>query len=176
MTGPAEDHLSQILRGGPFRLAPFRFVIPLMAMQATEQGQMVIYESLLNIPWLAPEIRYAVDKVLGRTTSQQNEKFRRDKAHFAAYMVAERKAMLRLKGWPRGSGSIDLAARKQTADKLKMTDSALADLLRYYGPKGEERRRLQEKAQRIASQLAEMEKRSPPTANLDGPLKKRPSI
>jgi hypothetical protein len=138
--------------------APIQLVIPLMARWLFEKfgeelGKKIIYESFLNIPRLDPKIRYAVNEVLGRSTQQENEKRVQDKALLAVYMIAERKARLKRKGWPRGSGSIDVAALRDTAIQMGMTPAALAKLCRDHGPKGEERRKLQEKAKRMAMQL-----------------------
>jgi hypothetical protein len=130
-----------------------QLTIPLMAKDADEDERKEIYRSLLKVSWWPRKLRYAINEALGRSTQTENAEIQQGKALFATYMIAESKALLRRRGWPRGSGSIDVAALEQTAPRLRMTRSALAKLVRDHGPKGEERRRLQAKAQRIALSL-----------------------
>jgi hypothetical protein len=89
------------------------------------------YESLLRISWLAPEVRRAVFKALGRSVRAYKAELSYGWAMAARHLIAEEKARLKKLGKKRPSEGLSLSdeAWLNVADRQGMTVEALKQRL-----------------------------------------------
>ena len=117
-----EDHVALLpLRFSDATVIPGR---PVLMGGADEAEQSRLYGGLLKLDWLAPEIRRAVLKVLGRSQRVENVSYERAWTLAASHMVEEAVAQKRSSG-ERPRGGIRQAAVAEVASRLGMDPDTL---------------------------------------------------
>jgi hypothetical protein len=84
-----------------------------------------VYEALLELPWLTPEIRAAVFKGLGRSRRTENDNYGRGWTMAMRHMVDEVEARMRANGERPPRGDIRTAAIEEIAEKAGIESEAL---------------------------------------------------
>ncbi|MFZ0151461.1 MAG: hypothetical protein WAM72_24575 [Xanthobacteraceae bacterium] len=97
----------------------------LMTNAADEADQKGLYEALLRVDWLTPEIRRAVLKALGREQRAENVKFGRGRTLALCHLVDETGARMRNNGERPPKGDIRTAAIEEIAEKAGIEPDAL---------------------------------------------------
>ena len=105
------------------------------------------YKSLLELSWIAPQIRYAVMRELGLSKLEINRKIEQAACYTLYYQIEQLKADLHRNG-KRPRGGVHAAAVVEIADRHGMTDAALKKRLERNGPTAAERRGIKELARR----------------------------
>ena len=104
-----------------------------MTHAANKDEQKRLYEALLELPWLAPNLRSAVMKELGLSKRDRNRKIAEARAAVMHKMIEDCEAHMRQKG-ERPRGGIHDAAVAEVAKRQDMSVAALTKLLyRHYG-------------------------------------------
>jgi hypothetical protein len=98
---------------------------PILMEFADEAEQRRFLKALLRLPWLAPEVRWAVMKSLGLPARGENEKIEQARTATLRFMVDETAARMRGSGEPE-PGGVRAAALQKVAERAGMTDDALA--------------------------------------------------
>lgn len=80
------------------------------------------YEELLGLSWLAPEVRRAIFKVLGRDYGTYKAEFNYGSVVALRHLIAEEKASLKKAG-ERPRGGLSNAAKAKIADRVGMTEA-----------------------------------------------------
>ena len=100
-----------------------------MTDDANETQRKDFYEALLKIDWLAPKVRYAVMRELGRSQRAANVARERGKTLAIRARINERKNLMKKKN-ERPRGGVHEAALAEEAEELGITVAALEGRLR----------------------------------------------
>lgn len=93
-----------------------------MATRSDDDERKAFYNSLLQLSWLAPEVRRAIMKVLGRSYPAYKADFNHGAAVMLRHLIAKEKA--RIKG-ERPRDGVHEAAVTEVARRQGMTGDAL---------------------------------------------------
>ena len=119
----------------------------LLSRTSRAEEQKRFYKSLLELPWLAPKVRYAIMRELGLSKREVNRGIEHARATTIYLLVEEEKVRLRQKG-ERPHGGVHTAAVTEVADRLGISPKGLENRLERNGPTAAERRLLKDQAKR----------------------------
>ena len=98
---------------------------PLLVQYVDDEAEWKrFYEALLELPWLAPKVRNAVMRDLGRSPQKESAKITQAVTQVQRMMVNERKALMRKNG-ERPRGGIHEAAIAEIANEQGLSVVAL---------------------------------------------------
>jgi hypothetical protein len=118
-----------------------------LGKDSSREEQERLYKSLLELPWLAPSIRYAVMRELGLSKRDRDREVERGRCLTIYLQIEERKAYLKRNG-TRLHGGIHATAIADIAEQLGVSAKGLEKRLERNGPTAAERRHLREQAKR----------------------------
>jgi hypothetical protein len=101
---------------------------PLHMKDAGHEEQQRFYRAVIDLPWLAPKVRYAVMKELRLSLREQNIRIERAWTVAFRYQIADVKQRMRRNG-ERPPGGVHEAALAEVAKRNKMAVDALKQRL-----------------------------------------------
>lgn len=119
----------------------------LLSRHSSAEEQESLYKSLLELPWLAPKVRYAVMRELGLSKRDRDREMERSRCLTIYLQIEERKAYLKRNG-KRLRGGVHATAVAEMAERLGISTKGLEKRLERNGPTAAERRHLREQAER----------------------------
>jgi len=97
----------------------------LMEYVDNEATQKRFYEALLKLPWLAPEVRNAIMRELGRSQREEDVRIEKARTWALRHEVREVEARMRANGERPPRGDIHTAAVEEVAGTADMKPEAL---------------------------------------------------
>jgi hypothetical protein len=103
----------------------------LVLMQYADKAEQKRFlEALLELPWLATEIRRPIGKALGRPVRKQNDAFGHGRSMAYRHLVSEVEARMRAHDERPPRGGFQVAAIEEVAETVGMTAEALGRRIR----------------------------------------------
>ena len=105
----------------------------LMEYVDDEATQKRFYEALLKLPWLAPEVRNAIMRELGRSQREEDVRIEKARTWTLRHEVSEVEARMRANGERPPRGDIHTAAVEEVAGIADMKPEALMKRIQRLG-------------------------------------------
>lgn len=118
-----------------------------LGKNSSRKEQKRFYESLLDLPWLAAKVRYAVMRELGLSKRDSDKEVERARCVMLYLMIEEHKERLKRNG-KRPRAGIHATAVAEIAERLEISSKGLEKRLERNGPTAAERSYLKKQAKR----------------------------